>query len=151
MSRARRRRWVRITVLVGCLALVAALAAPIGVGHLRGTLTIAAASGGGSGSRTALLAGTLGGERTSETTACFWVETEVGRVYVRWPHGWTAKVDPLKVVDAWGLNGVRIGDPIELGGGSPSDDDLTLPGCDLPADALVFLAGTAGPPAAPSA
>ena len=127
-------------MLVGCLAVVAALLAPVGLAR-GGSLTVATApSNDGSDGRLALLEGVLGGERTGGSTACFWVETDEGRTYVLWPHGWTATVDPLKAVDRQGMNGVAVGEPVEIGGAPVQDGDPTLAGCDLPPGAYVFAA-----------
>lgn len=72
---------------------------------------------------------------------CMWVETSTGeQVSLRWPKGYVAKQDPLRVEDSSGRTVARVGDHLTgREGGSP----LAETGCHQGA-ASTFLLTTGG-------
>lgn len=83
-------------------------------------ITIATTSGGGSGTRLALLEGVLSGS-ASAGDACLWIGVGSVKRPVVWPHGWTARLNPLRLVDAHGHVVAAVGDHLSLTGGSAPD------------------------------
>ena len=71
----------------------------------------------GAPGRTAGFLGTLNGGRTS-TGQHVWLDLPSGeRAPVVWPHGWSARFDPLELLDADGTVIARTGDCLQFGGG----------------------------------
>lgn len=83
-------------------------------------ITIATGSGGGAGSKLALLEGVLGGS-ASAGNACLWIAVGSLKRPVVWPHGWSARLDPLRLVDDHGHVVAAVGDRLSLGGGTAPD------------------------------
>lgn len=66
------------------------------------------------------LVGTLGGDAQLEG-GCVWLDTDVGRIEVLWPEGWTVGTDPIELRDPDGE--VVAGEGDELGiDGAPAPD-----------------------------
>lgn len=81
----------------------------------------------GSGSLQASVEGHLGAA-VHGRTACLWIDTDAGvRVYVQWPHGWSASPSPLRLIDDRGQTVAQTGDRLTLTGGSVTPSILT--GC----------------------
>ena len=74
--------------------------------------------------------GILQGQANPDGTACFWLGTGTNRAVIIWPHGFTARDNPLRLVDGDGREEARVGDRITLGGGYlPEDQSSAVRGC----------------------
>lgn len=74
--------------------------------------------------------GILQGQANSDGTACFWLGTGSNRAVIIWPHGFTARDNPLRLVNGEGREEVRVGEWITLGGGYlPEDQSSAVRGC----------------------
>ena len=68
----------------------------------------------------AALGGRLEGQANHDGTACFWVASEQDRTYLIWPAGYSARANPLRIIDDRGRVLIRASDNSQaapLGGG----------------------------------
>jgi hypothetical protein len=75
---------------------------------------------------------TLAGKANSDGTACLWVEDALGRTVLVWPSGYTARGEPLTVLDADGNQVAVVGRPTGFGGGfsiQPESGPKAVLGC----------------------
>jgi len=110
---SRTTKWAFAAVVVA----VVAAAVFFTVRPRHGSLTIATGTGGGSGSKLALMTGPLGGTQNADRSACFWIQGSAGRTYLSWPAGWSAERNPLRVLDGHGVVMATSGQSVDLGGG----------------------------------
>src|SRR5437879_13464426 len=80
------------------------------------------------------LGGRLEGQANHDGTACFWIATEQGRMYLIWPAGYSARTNPLRIIDDRGRVLALSGDYSQaagLGGGLGPDDPAgrSIVGC----------------------
>lgn len=68
----------------------------------------------------ALLEGVLGGS-ASAGGACLWIAVGSLKRPVLWPHRWSARLEPLRLVDADGHVVATVGDHLSLAGGIAPD------------------------------
>jgi hypothetical protein len=66
----------------------------------------------------ASLIGTLGGRTNGDGTACFWIDNGGARTLLVWPSGYSGGGSPLGIVDATGRTVARVGQLVELQGGT---------------------------------
>ncbi len=124
----RHRRRFLLFALPIVLMIAAAVFITVRQNLFSGSLRVATApNSSGVGSPGALLSGVLGG-LTRGKTACFWVDAGNVRSYIQWPHGWSADPGPLRLIDDWGRAVVRVGEKVDLGGGTMTSP-ITLEGC----------------------
>ena len=65
---------------------------------------------------------TLRGSREGDADPCLHLELEDGKtVSVLWPHGYSARSDPLRLIDPEGATVATVGDEIRLSGGAVDD------------------------------
>ena len=65
----------------------------------------------------ARIQGVLAGQSNADGTACFWLPEAGGeRMALIWPHGYSARGNPLSVVDDNGHNLATVGRMVALGG-----------------------------------
>lgn len=90
------------------------------------------------------LAGLYGALRGDPVTQCVWIEQNGGELAsVLWPPGWTARFEPLELLDAAGAVVATEGDRLQLtGSGASTGEDWT--GCDV--TDYVFATNSAFPP-----
>ncbi|MDM7854859.1 hypothetical protein [Cellulomonas alba] len=130
--RARQNRWLVVAVGAG-LVLVAGLGVAAGYAarQSHGALAVATApmqwpwsnpSYAGIG-----LEGTLGAEQTEPGFACFWLEHDGLREYLRLPHGWSATAE-LTLLDADGEGVAAPGDHV-VGGGASLGTSVSVAHC----------------------
>lgn len=72
--------------------------------------------------------GPLHGAVSQPGAACFWLGDDPSRVIV-WPHGFSAKSNPLRLLDAKGRLVARVGDQVKLSGGQVPAGNLKVAGC----------------------
>lgn len=80
------------------------------------------------------LGGRLEGRINNDGTACFWMNTEEGQMYLIWPGGYSARAKPPRIIDDRGRVVALVGDYGEadgLGGGLVPDESAGRPilGC----------------------
>jgi hypothetical protein len=63
-----------------------------------------------------------GGPIGAKAEYCVWIESGGTRTPVIWPHGYTARLDPLEVINANGVVVARAGDMIRVAGGAFTAD-----------------------------
>jgi len=88
------------------------------------------------------LGGRLEGQANNDGTACFWMGTEQDRLYLIWPAGYSARANPLRIIDDRGRVLALVGDYGQadgLGGGRVPDDAAgrSLVGCPTPQQAWI--------------
>jgi hypothetical protein len=86
------------------------------------------------------LGGRLEGRVNNDGTACFWTGTGQDRLYLIWPAGYSARANPLRILDDRGRVLALVGDYGQadgLGGGLVPDDAARRPlvGCPTPQQA----------------
>src|SRR6266849_6400063 len=84
---------------------------------LAGTLAIATYDPAGSISMASLIGGTIRGTVNSDRTACFRIVEDPHQVPMIWPAGYSASIDPLRVVDGLGKTIAVDGQHVMLPGG----------------------------------
>jgi hypothetical protein len=82
----------------------------------------------------AALGGRLEGQANHDGRACFWVASEQDRTCQIWPAGYSARANPLRIIDDRGRVLIRAGDNSQaagLGGGLGPDDPAvrSIAGC----------------------
>jgi hypothetical protein len=81
-------------------------------------------------SQLARLDSTLQGQANSDHTACFWVEDGISRMGLIWPNAFSARSDPLSVVDDRRTLVAEVGSHVTFGGGlMPADYRGPVMGC----------------------
>jgi hypothetical protein len=60
--------------------------------------------------------GVLGGQTKGDGTACFWIGDGENRTFLVWPQGYSAKGNPLTIVDQNGQGLATVGQRVALGG-----------------------------------
>jgi hypothetical protein len=84
---------------------------------MAGTLAIATYDPAGSISIASLIGGIIRGTVNSDRTACFRIAEDPHQVPMIWPAGYSASIDPLRVVDALGKTIAVDGQHVMLPGG----------------------------------
>lgn len=85
---------------------------------MAGTLAIATYDPNGSISMASLIVGTIRGTVNSDRTACFRIAEDPHQVPMIWPAGYSAGIDPLRVVDGLGKTVAVDGQHVRLPGGT---------------------------------
>ncbi len=73
--------------------------------------------------------GVLHGQTNSDGTACFWIDGAPDSRALSWPHGYSARDNPLAVYDETGHRLVAVGQFVVMDGGLLADDVHSIVGC----------------------
>ncbi len=87
----------------------------------------------------AALSGHLEGLVNPDGTACFWMSSEQGRMYLIWPGGYSARAKPTRILDDHGHAIAIVGDDSNLGGGLVPDESMSKPILGCPTHHLAWL------------
>ncbi len=90
---------------------------------------VATAPAGSAGMMFGLASGELNGRANPDGTACFWLGEDPGGVALFWPHGYSARGNPLSVVDDFGRIAAVTGQHVNVGGGRLPDSVHSILGC----------------------
>lgn len=112
-----RRKWVAVSL--GLLTMVLLGTGAWSVAHSKMLATkYRIATYSGSVSLLSLMGpGILAGQANPDDTACLWVGDGRDRIVLIWPSGYTARAEPLTVVDGDGKQVAVVGRQVQFGGG----------------------------------